>query len=290
MAKYKLSVVVPIAKMSGRLDNLRFWLQSALALNIQVVLVHDKQDEITGLELSELVSKSPYENLVFLEKTLNSPGLARNYGRTATQGEWIAFWDSDDLPIPHKYLEMICEAEKNQKPVAIGGFQSQNLITHIIDVVHAPNKNLNSIFRHPGIWRMAFKSKLIRDLSFSEFRMAEDQLYLAELNLESGDAYFSEKLVYTYIIGSETQLTKNKSALRSIPLVTKEMAKKIENNFIKTSLGRLLFLKLCVTQLKHSKAIDKIRAVVYIAKLIKNPLQNGIVFYSFLRYWRQSHL
>ncbi len=285
MSEYKLSAVVPIAKMSGRLENLISWLEPALRLRIQVVLVHDMQDEQTSVELHDLVSKFPVDNLVFLEKTLNSPGLARNYGRTVTQGEWVTFWDSDDLPIPHRYLEMIEVAEIAQKQVAIGGFQSQDVSNQMIEGTHVPTADVNSIFRHPGMWRMAFKSELIEGSKFSEYKMAEDQSFLAELNLESKQVFFSNKLVYTYFLGSGTQLTGSKFALSHIPYVTTDMAKKIDNGLIWSKFSRLLFLKLCFTQVKHSEFMDKVYAMALILKIVINPFRNGTVIYSFIRYW-----
>lgn len=286
MSEYKLSVVVPIAKMSGRLDNLETWLEPALRLRIQVVLVHDMQDDLTSVELHDLVSRYPLENLVLLEKTLNSPGLARNYGRTVTQGDWVAFWDSDDVPIPHRYLEMIEDAEITQKQIAIGGYQTQNVSNKVIEGTHFPTSDLNSIFRHPGMWRMAFKSELIEGSKFSEYKMAEDQLFLAELNLESKQVCFSNKLVYTYFIGSGTQLTNNKFALSDISYVTTDMAKKIDGGVIWSNLGRLLFLKLCFTQVKHSELIDKIYAMGLVLKIIIYPFRNRTIIHSFIRYWR----
>jgi cellulose synthase/poly-beta-1,6-N-acetylglucosamine synthase-like glycosyltransferase len=285
MSEYKLSVVVPIAKMSGRLENLKSWLEPALRLRIQVVLVHDMQDDLTSVELHDLVSKYPFDNLVLLEKTLNSPGLARNYGRTVTQGDWVTFWDSDDLPTPHRYLEMIEEAEITQKQIAIGGYQTQNVGNKVIGSTHFPTSDVNSIFRHPGMWRMAFKSELIEGSKFSEYKMAEDQLFLAELNLESKQVFFSNKLVYTYFLGSGTQLTNNKFALSNIPYVTTDMAEKIDSGVIWSNLSRLLFLKLCLTQVKHSELMDKVCAIALVLKIIINPFRNGTVIYSFIRYW-----
>ncbi len=285
MIEYKLSVVVPIAKMAGRLENLKSWLEPALRLRIQVVLVHDMQDDLTSVELHDLVSRHPFDNLVLLEKTLNSPGLARNYGRTVTQGDWVTFWDSDDLPIPHRYLEMIEDAEINQKQIAIGGYQTQNVSNKVIEGTYFPTSDVNSIFRHPGMWRMTFKSELIKGLKFSEYKMAEDQLFLAQLNLESTQIFFSNKLVYTYFLGSGTQLTSNKFALGHIPHVTSDMAKKIDSGEIWSNLSRLLFLQLCFTQLKRAKLLDKVSATALILRIMINPFRNRTVIYSIIRYW-----
>ena len=44
-----IGAVVPMTRMAGRLENLESWLSIAVENNIGIVIVHDIQDEETGL-------------------------------------------------------------------------------------------------------------------------------------------------------------------------------------------------------------------------------------------------
>jgi uncharacterized protein YidB (DUF937 family) len=56
-----LSVIIPMTRMAGRMQNLDSWLSNSAGLPINIVIVHDIQDSFTAEELKELVKK--YNNL-----------------------------------------------------------------------------------------------------------------------------------------------------------------------------------------------------------------------------------
>ena len=117
----KLTIVVPVALMSGRLQNLEKWV-SKISHEIKVLLMHDIKDTKTGPELEALVARFKSKNIQLIQKRFGSTGAARNAGLELTNSRWVGFWDSDDLPILPSYLEMIDSAEKKYSDIAIGGF------------------------------------------------------------------------------------------------------------------------------------------------------------------------
>ena len=52
-----LTIVTPISQMAGRLQNLQTWLSRLGNLSVEVVLIHDKKDELTGIALREMICK-----------------------------------------------------------------------------------------------------------------------------------------------------------------------------------------------------------------------------------------
>ena len=103
-----LSVIVPVARMSGRLALMQSWLTSISNLDtVEVIVVHDKQDEETSRELREILNSVNSDRCILIEEFVNSPGLARNLGLKAASGIWVIFADSDDkLMILDCYMMM----------------------------------------------------------------------------------------------------------------------------------------------------------------------------------------
>lgn len=288
MIEYKLTAVVPVARMSGRLGSLMSWLDEAINLNIQVIIVHDAQDSATGNELRRIVDGALSRNVILVEEKFNSPGLARNSGMDIAQGEWITFWDSDDLPRPSRYLNMIANAEARQKSIALGRFQTMNLKKEIV-FRESEISDMNSIFLNPGFWRMAFKSESLRNQRFSKFRMAEDQLFLAKLNLDTSQVHFEQEIIYTYEVGGDSQLTRNSKARIDLVAVTKLLQIGIKEKVVYSKFSKLIFLKLCITQLKVSNVSDRFWAFRNILAFIIKPKDASLLVSTLVRNGRTSH-
>lgn len=221
-----LSIITPISRMSGKLENLTAWLIEIAHLPVQVIIVHDVQDELTGPELDSLISKLGNSQITLVHKYCGSPGLARNLGMSYVNADWICFWDSDDRPRVQEFLKMISNASEDDSDFCVGSYveiSPKGLKNHTF-----PNSiNFNSAYllRNPGIWRMGFNRNFIRDATFAESRMAEDQYFLCKLDLSSGKTHISDKVVYEYYTDFGNQLTKDRSALKDIPEVLKLLLK-----------------------------------------------------------------
>jgi len=178
-----ISAIVPISGMVGRLQNLKSWVGALNDEKVEVILIHDIKDNETGDEIVDLImglSRKP----IFLECTSGNPGETRNLGLQVATGDWIVFWDCDDLPnvtATVKYLENSTRISD----LIIGEFTwvselsgeqrgSENLANHKINALIAVALN-------PGIWRMIFKRSLIGNTLFSPSRMAEDQVFIASI-------------------------------------------------------------------------------------------------------------
>jgi hypothetical protein len=55
------AAIVPVTRMSGRLEVMHSWLRKIDSNIIEVILVHDNQDASTGKELNEII-----QNLTFI--------------------------------------------------------------------------------------------------------------------------------------------------------------------------------------------------------------------------------
>ena len=212
-----LSVVIPIRGMFNRLTNLEKTLESLSNLPIQVVLVHDDANDGTQQQLEELIKRLGNEHISLQRDEVSSPGLARNIGIEKVTSEWITFWDSDDLPNPSTFLNLIRETKKHNALVGIGQIASaaDDNSTEVIHLVYPNSKNfLYQLANMPGFTRMVFNRSVIYQIRFNNLRSGEDQCFLRDLNFLNYPYYVSEEVVYVYFTSRDGQLSQSAFAKR----------------------------------------------------------------------------
>ena len=215
--KFQLSIVIPVCKISGRLHDLKETLLLVKEYRqIQVILVHDRQDANTGPELQELVDLIKNPNLTFIEEYFGNPGGARNAGLALATGDWVTFWDADDLGDPGTVLTDI-ETHGTDMLAIIGQFRKFDISRgEFVNVTVA--ESISDLAINPGLWRVSFRNCNLR--SFPEISMGEDQVFLMENLPNVEKVYFSDKIYYIYKIGHISQLTKNRSKIKDLFLAS----------------------------------------------------------------------
>jgi len=238
-----LSVVVPITKMAGRFENLESWLMEALECDIEVILVHDIQDEMTEVEIAAKFKIINHSKLKILEGKFKSPGLTRNKGISESTGEWIAFWDADDVPNPTAAQSLV-DLSQDQGGVELIVGSYEVISPRGQSLVEARDGDINGMAVNPGMWRMIFTRELIRGKSFSDSKMGEDQEFVASLKPWDVSIMFSNVVLYRYYFGGDHQLTSDGNNLRDLVHVTKRLINRLEinnpkaNNFLATLIIR----------------------------------------------------
>lgn len=245
-----LSAIVPVTRMAGRLGLLENWLRQVENLPVEVIIIHDIQDESTSHELQEVIGRQKKSQIKLLEGEFGSPGAARNAGLDFQRRTWTAFWDSDDLPKVSVVLEGIQSANCTDD-VVIGNYSTNN-DGNIKEVKHF--NRLNFVAINPGLWRMAFKTELINEKRFALFRMGEDQLFLADLNLKSRNIHFTNEIFYMYYQGLPFQLTSSAIARKDVYLPLIEMQKIMDSNAeLRNSFSEIIKIRLFLTLLRNQE-------------------------------------
>jgi glycosyltransferase involved in cell wall biosynthesis len=218
MGNIFLTIVVPIRNMESRLSSVESWLREIPRTKIEVLFIVDNSTDSTFGDLIRIKDTNEYLFMSVQNGNFGGPGEARNVGLKSAQGQWVAFWDSDDKPNVENFISMVNKAEKSHKDFALGSWR-ECLITQNdtcnLKMVSGHQPTIGETIRNPGIWRWAFRRTQIQNHRFPNILMGEDQIFLANINLKWRQVYRDKEYVYTYVKGFSGQLTQDTNALKS---------------------------------------------------------------------------
>jgi len=215
----RISAIIPIAGFPNGTQQIKKWIAAPELVNFEILLVIDSDSANTIRQVQQIAEEiRRISSVSILKSKHRNPGGARNLGLSHAKGEWVTFWDCDDIPIPSKFLEMINKADIINADIALGGFsvKSGSSCRYIINCEKKQSKILEQVAVNPGLWRFAFKSEIVMTTNFRELKMAEDQIFLAEALMTSKKIDFLSEIVYEYWQYPSGQLTKDKSAMKDL--------------------------------------------------------------------------
>jgi len=267
--KYELSIIVPVTKMHGRLDNFKKMVEDTSNFSIQLIVVHDIDDDKTGRELQIILNNKT--NIKLIEGKYGSAGDARNAGLELVDSEWIGFWDSDDKPEVKQCLDLVAKIKEEQNLVGYGNF---------LKISAKPNKlqksknsfniegatNSLKLHKNPGIWRWIFASEVLKNTKFSNLKLGEDVCFLFSILQKVDKVTTSSQVVYKYFVDDPLQSTVLWKNDTRIFLVIKFM----NENFISNQKNQNITIGLLVNQFYSSLKLDKLKYKVISIKLFIN--------------------
>ncbi len=272
-----LTIVVPVHNMSGRLAELSQWLDDARSQNVKVILVHDRSEDSTGRELTQLLEMKKSQNFTLLETEAHSPGLARNCGLEIVDTPWFSFVDSDDFVYISSILKLLKETELSHCEIGVGSYVSKDSRLGEETVVEPPTANKDALALHlakkMGLWRFVLSTSSFGDIRFTEHRMGEDYLYANLVLNRTSRIFTSSQIVYKYFYGGNSNLTSNHSVMSDmigiielIKNTTPVMSNAIEFRVFSIQ-------KLTLSVLKNLKTRDKvIEKTQLLVNLVLHPI------------------
>jgi glycosyltransferase involved in cell wall biosynthesis len=254
---YQLSVIVPVTKMHGRLDNFKKMVEDISHHSIQLIVVHDIGDNKTGQELQMILENNT--NTKLIEGNYGSAGDARNAGLELADADWIGFWDSDDKPEVKQCLDLLAKIKKEQNLVGYGNFSK---ISTTSNKLQKSNDSLNTegainsmkLFKNPGIWRWIFASEVLKNTRFPNLKLGEDVCFLFSTLQKVEKITTSNQVIYKYYVGDPLQSTELWKNDTRIFLVIKFM----NENFISNQKNQNIAFGLLVNQFYSSLKLDKL--------------------------------
>lgn len=267
---------MPVTRMAGKLSHLEPLLNQCVSLGIEIVIIHDEQDSKTGEELREILTQVNSKLITLITKTLYSPGKARNLGIGIAQGDWICFWDSDDKPEPEDFLEMVQQAVDSNHEVALGKFR---LIGEVVRKIYGNSET--EIGRMPGIWRFAFKKDFLKEDTFPDYRMGEDQVFLGRLLVRTQKLFRYQGVVYEYSNNNLGQLTQNRIAILELRFAIQDMLKIVSCPQGREGIASIFLSRQIITLLKKGTPSLKLQTFGFMTKGVKGGGKSFLL--TFLR-------
>ena len=221
MSNCELSIVIPVSRMAGKLGNLKKTISASSSSPIQFILVHDVQDDSTAHELANLMDLVTKERIILVNGKFGNPGSARNAGLELCSSDYVAFWDSDDLPNVAESLKMLTKMIEMNAEVAIGGIatmkfgEADSYSDFPIKIIQ-DEKSLFKLAEMPAFTRMIFRREIAQSASFPEISIGEDLAFLGRTNFLNRKVLIYNHCVYLYILDFPGQLTSNKSKLKEV--------------------------------------------------------------------------
>jgi hypothetical protein len=258
-----LSIVVPLGPGMDRVLNIESWLNSAIEVGIEVIIVHDSTNHVELSAFQTFVAQNQLKNFIYIQVSFGNPGESRNAGMALASGKWISFWDSDDTPLVKTFIEMVRLADSINADTSVGGFQVQKSTTTKISQflpLGRGNDLLAEFAAFPGIWRFAFRRSRILNTRFNAFRMGEDQAFLIEALDRTQDIYVYEKIVYQYSSESDNQLTGSTEFRKEI-LDSIKWLQSVNGRLSQHPLYHLIIASQILTTLKAVRFFDAARVL-----------------------------
>ena len=264
-----LTIVVPVTSLSGKEENLSYWLQQNLPAGVRVILVHDFKENLTSEILRNLLKRINNPEIQLIENTFNSPGLARNAGLEMVNSQWVWFVDADDLPNIHVGLQMIRRARMDSE-ILVGDYLIQNLENRVIVPTSLMSNPFESVAANPGLWRMIIATSSVADCRFEEYQMGEDQLFLLRYKFFRRKVQFMHLSPYIYFKNVQGQLTSNPDAINEVEKVFSETFKiYITARIHEKKLIGIMLVRQILTVAKHINFVSAIGLLL--KQTLKSP-------------------
>jgi glycosyltransferase involved in cell wall biosynthesis len=264
-----LSVIVPITRMANRLGTLKKWIQDCQYQNLEIILVHDKRDDETGIELVSIIEENPNLHLSIIEGKFGAPGIARNAGLIKATGKWIVFWDCDDQPNLENVCKILQEEEirkDNRVEVVIGQFSTSRNNIYINKTLRIRDITLMDVALNPGLWRMVFRRNTIKNFRFTDSKMAEDQNFISMIDLPKLRYKFVDIHFYTYHLGVQNQLTSKSEAINDISKAISITLIKLNNcNGESKEFNGMLFIRQVITGITKGSPFVKLSSIKFLS-------------------------
>ena len=212
MNDYLISIIVPIYNTSKYLhDSIESLVNQTIFSKLEIILIDDGSTDDSLLICQEYSNK--YKNIKTVVQKNNGVSSARNLGLENTSGEYIAFFDSDDLAESILYESLLDLCKKYDADVSIGDFcrifpngnkkkYRKNLIRVWNDKEEAIKSFLSGDLIGNNLVDKLFKKEVIRDIKFpSGFAIGEDMFFVYKALKNSTKVVLNSNIChYQYIL------------------------------------------------------------------------------------------
>lgn len=227
MSTTRASIVIPMHNAAEHLSRMVGCLQAQTYTNFEVLLVDDASTDDTLSVANNLVGED--ERFVVIAQTPQAgPGSARNAGIDAAGGDYLFFFDVDDIVAPNIIESALSKAEQTAADIVI--FQMNHIDTRDGSVhpspdawdasrypdVFDPAQHAETLFGDFRNWPVdkAFRRSFVHEanLHFPALYRTEDLAFTCAALASAKSIALLDQVLYTYRIGAVAASTQNRDA------------------------------------------------------------------------------
>lgn len=230
-----ISVIVPVYNCENYLHkSIQSLLNQTIFNQLEIIFVDDGSTDGSPLIVQEYVNQ--YSNMKLVQQSNMGVSSARNHGIKESTGEYIAFFDGDDIALDSLYEELLQLIENNEADLSCVNYSMRfpDGVTKIHKKQDKKNLYENEIIRSffsegllcNNVYDKLFKASIAKKIGFPEgYAIGEDMFYIFQyLQLSQKVAVDTTNSFYLYCIHSDSAM-KSKFGIKYFDPVT--LSKKI---------------------------------------------------------------
>lgn len=213
----QFSVIIPIFNVARYFERGLTSLMSQNFTDFEVILVDDGSTDDSGKLCDEAAAR--YDNVTVIHCKNGGSGPARNIGMAKANGEYIMFFDIDD--VIHSDALSIIAKHLSERAVDLLMFSYREIDAdngHATDLKFAPAQLYSNAevreayipemcgmkFNNGFVWNKAYRRKFLSDnkLTFKPLRIQQDEVFNLELYPKVASAIIIDSVLYDYYVYS----------------------------------------------------------------------------------------
>ena len=216
MSSVKISVIVPVFNSQMYLRETLNALSQQSFRDLEIILVDDGSSDGSP-QIADAYARNR-DNVIVLHTENSGEYNARLAGIRLAKGKYIAFCDSDDLPLPDMLEKMYMQAEKTGADITVCGFIREEMETGRVLSKEMLSFEARS-YGYPemmdvlplvnvAVWNKLFRAELLRHLLLFDKppRIASDLLFCCSLYPFIRNVAFVPELLYRYRVREDSVL------------------------------------------------------------------------------------
>ena len=209
------SVIIPIYNVERHIRRGLETLAAQEYSDFEVILVDDGSTDSSGRLCEEAARTS--ENIKVIHTVNQGAGPARNVGIAAARGEYLLFFDIDDLLKPLAYRRIYDALKANPVDVLVFGYEEVNPYLKTSHVYSFPEKNcstndeIKTIYpdvlsgmnlTNGFVWNKAYSRRFIvnNGIEFEPLRIQQDEVFNLAVYPKATTLSTIPDVLYTYFV------------------------------------------------------------------------------------------
>lgn len=222
----KVSIIIPVYNTGEYLHDCIESIISQTYRDLQIILIDDGSTDNSG-DICDLYAQKD-SRIIVKHKKNAGVSAARNSGLDLADGDYIAFFDSDDTVLPNMIEDLVNTAlEYNVDIVQTAGPLMANISETGNVIVLNKNNVLDENFSFsdyykPSLWLGIYRAELFDEIRFpNDIHFYEDFTVLTLLAAKADKVAFVDRRYYNYIqregSANHSGLTSKKKSAINIP-------------------------------------------------------------------------